>query len=96
MESLTRALVQAQMMSLIEVFREDDRWDWDLTEIGASITKRRPSEDHDSARFSSRDDALLNAFRWAAALAPELEKAAVAEALHGIQYRAARSGHAEA
>lgn len=91
MEALTRELVEAQMMSLIDVYSEAGRWDWTLSEIGAGIARARPSNDHDGARFGTREGAVLNAFRWIESNAPELQKAAAKEAAHGVRHRNAAS-----
>lgn len=92
MEALSRALVEAQLMSFVDVFSEGGHWDWTLNSMADGVTTARPPDDWNHARFATREGAVLNFFRWLEASAPELERAAVAEARAGIRYRA--TGHA--
>ena len=92
MEKLTRNLIECHLMSAIEVsgrVQRDgvERWAWCLSAsvVPPSIYLGAREE---SFEFQSAETARKFAFGWIARNRPDLERAAVREALEGIAYRA--------
>lgn len=99
METLTSELVDAHMMSFIEIMSEAQadgvtRYAWALSPM-AGEPASSGAEDHEwSFEYSSHDAARNFALGWLRRNRPELERAAVKEAWAGIRYRATQGADA--
>ncbi|MEN2425946.1 hypothetical protein AA0N74_07890 [Chromobacterium vaccinii] len=94
MEKLTRELVEAQLMSFIELHSEVQRdgvtrWAWALSPMAGHSAELEDREL--SFQYKSQETAQNYALGWIRRNRPDLEKAAVREAQAGINYRAYHS-----
>lgn len=96
MESLTRELIDSQLMIFVEVMSEEQRdgvtrWGWVLTKMAGETESRQLEKREFSFEFSSFETARNYALGWIRLNRPALEKAAVQEAIDGIRYRASKT-----